>query len=173
MAKRRAVRKRYEAPAKVTAQIRQAPDVTPLSDAAPDGFAIEAVVSEAMHYGLDLWQRHLLFLDTLRERANNMLAHEQSGLPPVLSFDYESVLDARRFERPVSYALLRITGAQDKCAEDCVKEGNRPVIVIDPRAGHGPGIGGFKRDSEVGIAMHEATPCISWVSSLNPVPARR
>jgi hypothetical protein len=30
-----------------------------------------------------------------------------------------------------------------------------PVIVLDPRAGHGPGIGGFKRDSEVGIAIGE------------------
>nr|WP_240746049.1 MULTISPECIES: DUF3141 domain-containing protein [Cupriavidus] len=27
------------------------------------------------------------------------------------------------------------------------------VIVIDPRADHGPGIGGFKRDSEVGMAL--------------------
>ncbi|KAJ8135079.1 hypothetical protein OY671_011708, partial [Metschnikowia pulcherrima] len=25
--------------------------------------------------------------------------------------------------------------------------------VVDPRAGHGPGIGGFKRDSEVGMAL--------------------
>ena len=29
----------------------------------------------------------------------------------------------------------------------------RPFVVIDPRAGHGPGIGGFKMDSEVGIAL--------------------
>jgi hypothetical protein len=27
------------------------------------------------------------------------------------------------------------------------------VVVVDPRAGHGPGIGGFKFDSEVGMAM--------------------
>jgi hypothetical protein len=60
-------------------------------------------------YQLALFQRSVLFLDTLRERANNMLAHEQAGLPPLLSFDYETILDARRFERPANYALLRIT----------------------------------------------------------------
>jgi hypothetical protein len=28
----------------------------------------------------------------------------------------------------------------------------RPFVVVDPRAGHGPGIGGFKADSEIGVA---------------------
>jgi len=32
------------------------------------------------------------------------------------------------------------------------------VVIIDPRAGHGPGIGGFKEDSEVGIAIEEGHP---------------
>ena len=36
--------------------------------------------------------------------------------------------------------------------DDCVDLDKPPVIVIDPRAGHGPGIGGFKHDSEVGMA---------------------
>jgi hypothetical protein len=30
----------------------------------------------------------------------------------------------------------------------------RPVVVIDPRAGQGPGIGGFKADSEIGDALN-------------------
>ncbi|HHF0527007.1 TPA: DUF3141 domain-containing protein [Legionella anisa] len=34
----------------------------------------------------------------------------------------------------------------------------RPILIIDPRAGHGPGIGGLKRDSEVGVAMKEGHP---------------
>jgi hypothetical protein len=116
------------------------------------------LVSEAWRYQIDLWQRHLLFLDTLRQRANNMLAHEQAGLPPVLSFDYETIMDARRFDRPVNYALLRITVSNDRCIQECIKEDGRPAIIIDPRAGHGPGIGGFKRDSEVGIALHAGHP---------------
>ena len=28
-----------------------------------------------------------------------------------------------------------------------------PFVVVDPRAGHGPGIGGFKADSEIGVAL--------------------
>ena len=35
----------------------------------------------------------------------------------------------------------------------------RPFIVIDPRAGHGPGIGSFKADSEIGVAMQAGHPC--------------
>ena len=43
------------------------------------------------------------------------------------------------------------------------------MIVIDPRAGHGPGIGGFKRDSEVGIALHEGFPV--YFVSFFPAPS--
>jgi hypothetical protein len=34
----------------------------------------------------------------------------------------------------------------------------RPYVIIDPRAGHGPGIGGFKDDSQVGVALREGHP---------------
>jgi pimeloyl-ACP methyl ester carboxylesterase len=111
-----------------------------------------------LEYQLDWMQRSILYLDTLRERANNILEHEQSGLPPVLDFEYETILDAREFDKSVNYALLLITVSGDDCLEDCIKESARPVIVFDPRAGHGPGIGGFKRESEVGIALHEGHP---------------
>lgn len=158
MAKSVAVTTRSKARAKGTASIQSAPAASPVAEPVQDVFELAGLIPELCRYHIDLWQRHFLFLDTLRERANNMLAHEQAGLPPVLTFEYETVLDARRFKRPANYVLLRITAAGDKCAEECVKEGNRPVIIIDPRAGHGPGIGGFKRDSEVGIALHEGHP---------------
>ena len=35
----------------------------------------------------------------------------------------------------------------------------RPFVVFDPRAGHGPGIGGFKRDSEIGAALRAGHTC--------------
>ena len=100
-------------------------------------------------YQRDVWERTILFWDTLRQRADNMLAHERAGKPPVLDFDYELIADARRFERPANYALLRITRFADDCLEDCLDPAKPPVIIVDPRAGHGPGIGGFKRESEV------------------------
>ena len=51
-------------------------------------------------YAQDAFERWILFLDTLRERADNMIAHERQGMPPLLDFDYELLLDARSFERP-------------------------------------------------------------------------
>jgi hypothetical protein len=80
-------------------------------------------------------QRSVLFWDTLRQRGDNYLAHEQAGTPPVLHFEYETVLDARRFPRPVNYALLRIVPPAGVTVDDQ----RRPYIIIDPRAGHGPG----------------------------------
>ena len=113
---------------------------------------------ELIEYPRDVFERSILFWDTLRKRANNMLEHERAGLPPLLDFEYETLLDARHFERPANYALLRITQVGDDCWEDCVDLDKPPVIVVDPRAGHGPGIGGFKHDSEVGMALHEGHP---------------
>ena len=115
-------------------------------------------INDPFAYQRDVFERSILFWDTLRQRANNMIAHERAGKPPLLDFDYETLVDARHFERPVNYALLRITRIGDDCIEDCVDPAKPPVVILDPRAGHGPGIGGFKRDSEVGIAMHEGYP---------------
>lgn len=123
-------------------------------------------------YAQDAFERWVLFLDTLRERADNMIAHERQGMPPLLDFDYELLLDARTFERSANYALLRITRVGDDCWDDCVDEAKPPVIVIDPRAGHGPGIGGFKRDSEVGMAMHEGHPVYFVIFFPEPVPGQ-
>lgn len=115
-------------------------------------------MTELLRYQIDLWQRSVLYLDTLRQRAENMLEHERAGKPPLLDFDYETVLDGRRLARPANYALLRITRVGDDCLEDCLDATKPPVVIVDPRAGHGPGIGGFKRDSEVGMALHEGHP---------------
>jgi hypothetical protein len=60
------------------------------------------LASDTIAYQKELFRRSIVFLDILRERANDMLAHEQAGLPPLLSFEYETILDARRFERPAN-----------------------------------------------------------------------
>lgn len=102
-------------------------------------------------YWADATQRWILTMETMRQRANQMLDHEAQGMPPLLAFPYEVILDGRTLERPVNYSLLRIV--PPKGWEPV--EGKPPVVIIDPRAGHGPGIGGFKEDSEVGIAIEE------------------
>ncbi len=131
-----------------------------------------ASADDVQPYLFDTWQRGVLFLDVLRQRANNMLEHERAGLPPLLDFKYETILDARRFEHPANYALLRITEVGDDCWDDCVDPNKPPVIVVDPRAGHGPGIGGFKQESEVGMALHEGHPVYFVIFFPEPEPGQ-
>jgi Protein of unknown function (DUF3141) len=128
--------------------------------------------SDAFAYQRDVWERWIVFVDTLRQRADDLLAHDRAGKPPLLDFDYELILDARRFERPANYALLRITRVDDACIEDCFDPSKPPVIIVDPRAGHGPGIGGFKRESEVGMALHAGYPVYFVVFFPEPCPGQ-
>ncbi len=129
-------------------------------------------LADVLTYQRDAWERWILFLDTLRQRADDLLVHDRAGKPPLLDFDYELVLDARRFEKPANYALLRITRVADDCIEDCLDPSKPPVIIVDPRAGQGPGIGGFKRESEVGIALHEGYPVYFVAFFPEPCPGQ-
>lgn len=161
---------------KVTINIKQdnAPDISfknNMADTADNQHAsMFGVKSDFSNYQVDVWQRSILFFDALRQRANNMIEHEKADMPPLLDFKYETVLDARSFERPSNYALLKITEAGDDCLDKCLDPNKAPVIIVDPRAGHGPGIGGFKRDSEVGIALHEGHPVYFTVFHPDPEP---
>ena len=118
------------------------------------------------HYAVDAIQRAILFWDTIRQRGDNFIERASKGSEPVLHFDYETILDGRRFQRPVNYTLLRIK-PPDGVVIDPDK---RPYLIIDPRAGHGPGIGGFKDDSQAGVAMRAGHPvyCISFFRDPEP-----
>ena len=100
-------------------------------------------VGDFFAYARDFAERSVLFWDVIRQRADNFLEHERLGLPALLDFKWEMLLDARTFERQANYALLRITEAEGCRAAVCVDEDKPPVLIVDPRAGHGPGIGGF------------------------------
>ncbi len=126
-------------------------------------------VAESWGYLWDAWQRGVLFLDVMRQRADNMLEHEREGLPPLLAFRHETILDGRRLPRPANYALLQITEVDGDRACDCVDPDKPPVVIVDPRAGHGPGIGGFKRDSEVGVALRVGHPVYFVIFFPEPV----
>lgn len=123
---------------------------------------------ECWEYAVDCAQRSALLWDTLRQRGDNFLEHEKAGKPPVLHFDYEIVLDARQFARPVNYALVRIIPPPGVA----VDPSRRPYIIIDPRAGHGPGIGGFKDDSQVGVALRDGHPVYFVVFFPEPEPGQ-
>jgi len=119
-------------------------------------------------YAVDATQRSILFLDTIRQRGNNFVQRNEAGLPPVLHFDYETVVDGRKFDRPVNYALVRIVPPEGVT----VDPKRRPYVIIDPRAGHGPGIGGFKDDSQVGVALRDGHPVYFVIFFRDPEPGQ-
>ncbi|MGR2737594.1 DUF3141 domain-containing protein [Billgrantia sp. Q4P2] len=109
----------------------------------------------AFDYWRDAVERSVLYMDVMRERGNQYLEHIEKTKPNVLGFDAEVVMDGRNLPRPVNYELMRILPPPD--VEVDLEA--RPFVVVDPRAGHGPGIGGFKPDSEIGVALRAGHPC--------------
>ena len=140
---------------------------------------------DTAQYLVDAAQRGVIFLDVLRKRGNIYMEHRRQGQPPVLAFDYEIVLNGRELERPVNFALVRIKdrrkGRRDPRSYRVERrqtparfpgdesKPKRPIVIIDPRAGHGPGIGGSKRDSEVGNALSAGHPVYFVIFSTEPV----
>lgn len=103
------------------------------------------------HYLLDAYQRSVLFLDTLRQRGDEQKDITSRPMATVLTFEHEILMSGRSLPRPINYSLSRIIPPPGQIT-DLRK---RPVVVIDPRAGQGPGIGGFKTASEIGDALAE------------------
>ena len=108
----------------------------------------------AFEYLADSAQRSVLFFDVLRQRGNNYREHAAETAPHVLNFDVELLIDGRRLDRPVNYALVRVVPPEGVSINPAL----RPFVVVDPRAGHGPGIGGFKAESEIGVALRSIQP---------------
>jgi hypothetical protein len=52
-------------------------------------------------------------------------------------YSVELVVDGRTLERPVNYVLVRVV--PPKGVEIDMRR--RPFVIVDPRAGHGPGSG--------------------------------
>ena len=123
---------------------------------------------DAFRYSIDATQRTILFWDTLRQRGNQWIDDQRAGQPFLLHYASQMLADARTFERPCNYALLRIVPPDDIVVDDTL----RPFIIIDPRAGHGPGIGGFKKDSEVGVALSAGHPVYFVVFFPDPMPGQ-
>ncbi len=122
------------------------------------------LAQQATDYWVDAAQRSVLFLDVLRQRGDERNERAKQIAPHVLHFDFEMVMDGRELERPVNYILLRIK-PPDGVEPEPTK---RPFMVFDPRAGHGPGIGGMKQDSEIGVVLKACHPC--YFVGFLPIP---
>jgi len=138
----------------------------------PDYAASVAAMTQAWgpfgEYLTDAAQRTILFWDVMRQRSTQYYEQKSKAVPHVLSFDGELVLDARTFARPANYLLVRIKPAPGAVLDPL----KRPFVVVDPRAGHGPGIGGFKADSEIGVAMNAGHPCYFVGFTPDPMPGQ-
>ena len=122
----------------------------------------------AVEYMLDAAQRSVLFWDVMRQRGNQYREHLAETAPHVLDYEVELIVDGRTLERPVNYALVRVVpppGVE-------VDPTRRPFVIVDPRAGHGPGIGGFKADSEIGVAFKAGHPCYFVGFLPDPMPGQ-
>lgn len=126
------------------------------------------LVQDTWAYWIDAYQRGLLFLDVMQQRSERYEEHAAKVAPHVLKFRGELVVDGRRLPRPVNYGLVRIIPPEGTTIDDR----KRPFVVVDPRAGHGPGIGGFKADSEIGVASKAGHPCYFVGFLPEPVPGQ-
>ncbi|GHB42417.1 hypothetical protein GCM10007094_34580 [Pseudovibrio japonicus] len=116
------------------------------------------------HYIKESSERAILTMDALRESSDNYYDHLAKGCPPVLIYDYEVIVEGRNLPRPCNYMLLKIIPPEGTETFD----DKRPYVIIDPRAGHGAGIGGFKNDSQVGVALRGGHPV--YFVAFHPMP---
>jgi pimeloyl-ACP methyl ester carboxylesterase len=119
-------------------------------------------------YWTDVWQRSILTLDVLRERGNTYLERSVRTAPHVLTFQFEVVRDGRGLSKPVNYVLVHIVPP----AGTVIDPAKPAFVVVDPRAGHGPGIGGMKAESEIGEALKAGHACYFIGFLPQPVPGQ-
>ena len=156
---------------------------TPTTRLTPTGSPLHWL-TDAVEYTGDYFQRSVLFADIMRRRGNQYLDHLRQGQPPVLTFSYDILLDGREMDPPTNFYLARIRDRRTPSpsrrsdwkekrrplmATSSPKASTRPIIIIDPRAGHGPGIGGAKRDSEIGMALDQGYPVYVILFTTRPL----
>src|SRR5262245_65702149 len=106
------------------------------------GGPMSGLVASAVEYMVDAGQRSVLFLDVMRRRGDQYREHVAQTAPHVLQYTAGLIIDGRKLDEPVNYALVRIV--PPKGVEIDMKR--RPLAGVDPRAGAGRGRGGIKED---------------------------
>jgi hypothetical protein len=120
-------------------------------------------------YMVDALQRGVLFLELLRQRGNDEIEITSRPMATVLRFDHEVLMSGRSLPRPINYSLSRIVPPPGTATDPR----KRPVVVVDPRAGQGPGIGGFKAESEIGDALNAGHPVFFIGFTATPAPGQQ
>jgi Protein of unknown function (DUF3141) len=122
-----------------------------------------------VEYLNDTFQRSILFLDILRRRGDQQAEMAARPMATVLRYKQEQLISGYSFPRPMNYSLSRIVPPEGMITNPR----KRAVVVVDPRAGQGPGIGGFKKESEIGDALAAGHPVYFIGFTAEPVPGQR
>ena len=117
-------------------QLKKAYEDNNIGDLLTDPLAAASVGTAWYNYALDAAQRSILFWDTLRQRGNNFVERTSAGLPPVLHFDYEMVVDGRdaRAAGQLRAGAHRAAGRRDGRSEAASLRHHRSARR--PRPGH-------------------------------------
>jgi hypothetical protein len=127
------------------------------------------VATAMSEYLVDAFQRTVLFLDVLRRRGNDEEEMSSRPMATVLHFDHQVLMTGQSLSKPINFSLSRIVPP----AGVVIDPHKRPVVVVDPRAGQGPGIGGFKVDSEIGDALNFGHPVYFIHFTATPEPGQQ
>jgi len=119
-------------------------------------------------YWTDAYQRGALFLDILRQRGDEQAEMTSRPMATVLTFEHEIIMSGGSLPRPINFSLARVIPP----AGATIDPTKRPIVIVDPRAGQGPGIGGFHYQSEIGDAFAAGHQVYFIGFSANPIPGQ-
>lgn len=137
-------------------------------------------------------KRGNIYLEHLRQQQPPVLAFDNEMIEDGRNFERPvnyalvRILDRRRSQRPdrrQNISAERPAGKEYRThsrerrhkpsiAYYATTDTSRPIVILDPRAGHGPGIGGSKQDSQIGMALDANHPVYFIVFFTDPVPGQ-
>ena len=126
------------------------------------------MTQDLIDYWTDATQRTALFLDLLRQRGDEQAQITARPMATVLTFDHEIVMSGSGLPRPINFFLARVIPPEGVR----VDPSKRPLVIVDPRAGQGPGIGGFHYRSEIGDAFDAGHQVYFIGFGHDPVPGQ-
>ena len=135
----------------------------------PEGLDLPPLMEAATTYWIDTMQRWALFA------GYAPAARKYVAGTSILGSAARPQLQCRaRRRRQDAGAAGELSAGADQVppAGVVIDRRKRPFIVFDPRAGHGPGIGGMKQDSEIGVALKAGHPCYFVGFLPEPMPGQ-
>ena len=126
------------------------------------------VVDRRAQYAVDFAQRSILLLGHAAPARQQLPRARAAGSAAGAALRLRN-----GHGRAPARAPGQLRAAAHRSAEGVTVDAKRrPYVIIDPRGGHGPGIGGFKDDSQVGVALREGHPVYFVIFFPDPEPGQ-